>query len=145
MPHLEFHTYAGQLFWLAISFVLLYVILWRAVLPRISGVLENRGKLIAEDLEKAETFKNEAELAIAKQEKLITETGEKARKLIDESSAKAKTAIEKKRAELNKKLDEKLAKAEKEIANIEQESLKAVEKMTDGLAKQVVEKIKEAA
>lgn len=146
MPHLEFHTYAGQLFWLAISFVLLYVILWRAVLPRISGVLESRGKVIADDLEKAENLKNEAELVTGKYEKLISETGEKARKLIDESSAKAKGAIEKKRAELSKQVDEKLAKAEKEISKIEKESITVVEKLTGDLSEQIVKKFtKEAA
>lgn len=146
MPHLEFHTYAGQLFWLAVTFVVLYFTLSRVVLPRISDVLETRGKIIADDLEKAETLKDEAETVSAKQEKLIRETGEKARKMIDESSAKAKAAVDKKRAELTSKLDEKLAKAEKEIAKIEKESVSVIETISADLSKKVADKLsKEAA
>lgn len=144
MPHLEFHTYAGQLFWLAICFILLYVALSALVLPRISNVIESRGKMIADDLAEAETLKNKAVELNASQEKLLAETGEKARKLIDEQTAKAKAAAEKKRTELSAKLDEKLAKAEKEIAKIEKQSVSAIEEMSEDLSKLIVAKFKAA-
>ena len=61
MPHLEFQTYAGQIFWLAVCFILLYAVLSAFVLPRISGVIESRGAAIAENLQIAEGLKSIAE------------------------------------------------------------------------------------
>ena len=47
LPQLAVETFAGQLFWLAIAFVLLYVLLAFVVIPRIRNVLETRRSRIA--------------------------------------------------------------------------------------------------
>jgi len=140
MPHLEFQTYAGQLFWLAVCFILLYAVLSAFVIPKISGVIETRGASIAENLGEAELAKNEAERLAAHHEKLAHESGEKARKMIEESTQKAKAAVEKKRAALSIKLDEKLEKAEKEIAKIEKDSMLAVGKISGELTDMIISK-----
>ena len=65
MPQLAFETYTPQLIWLAITFVLLYLIMWRVLLPRIGEVLEERQNRIQHDLDEAERLKQEAEAALA--------------------------------------------------------------------------------
>ena len=145
MPHLEFQTYAGQLFWLAVCFILLYAALSAFVLPKISGVIESRGNTIAHNLTEAEAAKIQAETISAQFEKLSQESGEKARKMIEESSAKAKAAVEQKRAVLSAKLDDKLAKAEKEIAKIEKDAMIAVDKVSGELTDLIISKFKAAA
>lgn len=140
MPHLEFQTYAGQIFWLAVCFILLYAVLSTLVIPKISGVIESRGASIADNLKVAEEAKNEAERLSAHHDKLLSETGEKARKMIDESTAKARTLLDKKRAELTVKLDVKLEKAEKEILKVEKESIAAIDKLSGELANAIVSK-----
>jgi len=144
MPHLEFHTYAGQLFWLSICFVLLYAVLSAFVIPRIAGVIETRGNAIAENLSEAEGAKDQAEKLAVQQEKLAAESLEKARKMMEESSLKAKAAVDQKRAALSLKLDDKLAKAEKEIAKVEKESLVAVDKISAELTDMIISKFKAA-
>ncbi|MBM3518788.1 MAG: F0F1 ATP synthase subunit B', partial [Alphaproteobacteria bacterium] len=64
MPQMEFATYAPQLIWLLITFVVLYLLMARVALPRIAGALEARRERIAEDLERAEAFKKSAEAAL---------------------------------------------------------------------------------
>lgn len=145
MPQLDFATYLGQIFWLAISFVVLYTLVARLILPSIASVVETRAKHIADDLDKAEGFKDQAEDADGKANKILAQSSEKARGLIAESSSKAKAKMEAKRQELAGKLDQKIKKAEAEIAKIEKESASVVEAVSKELANEIAQKILKAA
>ncbi len=65
MPQLDTTTFVPQLVWLAITFVVLYAILARRLLPRIGEILESRQDKIAHDLAGADTARSEAEAAMA--------------------------------------------------------------------------------
>ena len=60
MPQLDPSTFATQLVWLIITFLILYLILWKSALPRIASILQDRQERIDNDLEKAEKLKKEA-------------------------------------------------------------------------------------
>jgi F-type H+-transporting ATPase subunit b len=65
MPQLEqFDTYLSQVFWLVISFAILYVVMWKAALPRVADVLRERRERIDADIERAEKLKTEAEAVL---------------------------------------------------------------------------------
>ena len=70
-PPFETETYAGQLLWLAITFVVLYTLLSRLVLPRLGGIIENRRAMIASDLDDAAAMKTRAEEAGSAYEKSL--------------------------------------------------------------------------
>lgn len=63
MPQLDVSTFASQLFWLTVTFSLLYWILLRKGLPRVSEILEKRHSRISSDLEAAQSMQHEAEQA----------------------------------------------------------------------------------
>ena len=145
MPQLDFATYTGQIFWLAVSFVILYVLVSRLILPSIAGVVEVRAKNIADNLDQAESLNNQAEEADSKAQKILAESSNKARGLIAETSGKAKAKIEAKRAELAGKLDQKIKAAEVEIAKIEKESAAVVENLSNIMSTQIANKILKSA
>jgi len=63
MPQLDFSTYPSQIFWLAVTFILLYILVSRLCLPTIREVLQNRQSRITGDLKKAENLKEQAKEA----------------------------------------------------------------------------------
>jgi len=61
MPQLDFTTFLPQLFWLFLSLSVLYVVLSRIALPRISDVIEERKDTITDDLDEAKSLSLEAD------------------------------------------------------------------------------------
>lgn len=53
LPQFKAEWFPSQLFWLAVTFVVLYVFFARLALPRIAGTLENRQRKIQGDLDAA--------------------------------------------------------------------------------------------
>ena len=71
MPQLDPTSFSSQLFWLTVSFVALYMLLARFLLPRVKSLLEMRAKTIESDIEQAERLKSEAERASEQYEKAL--------------------------------------------------------------------------
>ncbi len=105
MPQLDFATYTPQLVWLAITFALLYLVMWRVLLPRIGEVLDERQNRIQHDLDEAERLSQEAEAALATYDAAIAQ-----------ARAEALAQLAEARAALTTDLDQRKAKAVAEIA-----------------------------
>ena len=65
MPQLNPEFWISQIFWLTITFGILYVVLSKLILPRISANLEIRKSQILENIGAAEKQREESELRIA--------------------------------------------------------------------------------
>ncbi|WP_460019964.1 F0F1 ATP synthase subunit B family protein [Magnetospira thiophila] len=93
MPQLNPNNFAPQLVWLALSFFVLYVVMARIALPKVSHVLEARQSRIEADLKQAEQLKQEAEAAAASYEAGLADAKSQAqstvREINQEMSAKA--------------------------------------------------------
>jgi F-type H+-transporting ATPase subunit b len=141
MPHLEFDTFIGQIFWLAILFVAFYFIVSKLLLPNVADVLENRAEHIAHDIDKAENLKNEAVDAQIHYERVHEKSTSEARKTLEEAMKKTEAAIDAKRKDLQIKIDKSLLVAEKKISDIQQESSSVVSKISVELAKKMAQKV----
>ena len=73
MPQLDPYYWISQIFWLILSFGVLFLILSKIILPKISGNLETRKSQILENIELAEKQRLESENKIKEFEKLILE------------------------------------------------------------------------
>ena len=56
-PPFDTQQFPSQLFWLSVTFLLLYVIVAKVALPRIGSIFEERSKRIGDDLAEAQRFK----------------------------------------------------------------------------------------
>jgi F-type H+-transporting ATPase subunit b len=125
-PPFDSSTFASQLLWLAITFVALYVLLARVVIPRIGGILADRAGRIAGDIEKAQKAKAQSEAAVAAYEKALASARANANTIAEAARNEAKEAADKERHASEAELAKKLAAAEQNIAGIKQRALSEV-------------------
>ena len=116
MPQFDASTFASQIFWLAVTFIALYFVMARVVVPRIAEVLEARRRRIETNLEKAAALKKDAAAALAAYEKAIGIAREQARGLIAEASARLAETAARQEAETARKLALQVAESEAGIA-----------------------------
>lgn len=115
LPQMDVSTYSSQLFWLALTFVFLYGLLSRMVLPRIGQVLEQRRDRIASDLDKAGVLQRESEEALQAYENALTEARAKAHGLGQETRDRLAEDADAKKVSLQAELSKKLGEAEVKI------------------------------
>lgn len=116
MPQLDPAVFATQIFWLAVTFVLLYLILWKAALPKVSDMLEARQYRIDDDLERAAALKEKAATVLAEYEAASAEAQAKARGVVHEALDKMAAEAQKRNDELAQKLLIETREAEAVIA-----------------------------
>ena len=71
MPQLNPEFWISQIFWLTVTFGILYVVLSKLILPKISANLETRKSQILENIEAAEKKREESEQKIEECEKIV--------------------------------------------------------------------------
>jgi F-type H+-transporting ATPase subunit b len=123
MPQLDLATFAPQLIWLAITFILLYLVMARAGLPRVGQIIAARRARIDGDLEKASQMKSEAEAVMAAYDKALAEARQQAQITLRETGEQLAALA----AERQKKVAEELARetsaAERRIDAAKREAL----------------------
>jgi len=118
--------FASQLFWLAISFALLYLLLSRFVLPRIGGAIEERRDRIADNLDAAADMKAQADETVKAYEKELADARARASAVAAEAKADADKEIAEATREADEELDAKLAESEQRIQKSREQALAQV-------------------
>ena len=140
-PPFDSTFFASQLLWLVISFVVLYLLMSRLVLPRIGGILEDRRDRIARDLDQADRLKQQADDAIASYERALAEAKAGAFTIAAEAREAAKQEANERQAKIEADLDAKLAESEKRIADVKAKALADVNDIAGEAAEAVVERL----
>ena len=142
MPQLEqIDTFLGQIIWLAITFGVLYLILWRAALPRIADVLQKRQERIDDDLQKAEELKQEARAVLESYESEVAKARVEVLGILRESADRfAQDAAERREKHARRIADETLA-AEARIETMRQEALANVRSLSNDVAQAAIRRL----
>lgn len=123
MPQLNPADFTPQLIWLLITFVILYLMMAKVALPRISDVLEARAERIRDDLDKAASLKTEAEAAQAAYEKALSEARNRAATTLRDTNARLAEAAAKRQADLAGNLAAQTKAAETRIAQAKNQAI----------------------
>jgi len=138
-PPFDPATFGSQLFWLAITFGALYLLMSRIVLPRIGGILETRSNRIAGDLAEAGRLKQETDAAIAAYEQALAEARQSAHAIAQKARDAAKAEIDSDRRRIEADLQQKLDAAEARIGEVKTRALAEVDAIANDAAEAIVE------
>ena len=118
MPQLNPEFWVSQIVWLVLTFGILYIVLSKLILPKISDNLESRKSQILENIETAETQREESEKKLKEFEKIILDSKIEAKNHFNEVRQKTLEDISNKRSALEKDIDKEISAAEEEINNL---------------------------
>src|SRR5512144_2596700 len=140
-PPFQSQTFAAQLVWLAIAFVLLYVLMARLALPRVASIIESRQKRIEHDLADASRLKGESDAAVAAYEKALADARNRAQAIANETRERQAAEAEARRKTLENELNTKLIEAEKTIAATKQAAMGNVRAIAEDATRAIVERL----
>lgn len=115
-PPFDTKTFPSQIFWLAITFAVLFVVLWRVAGPMISSTIASRRKRISDDISAAQQARSEADAAAASYEAALSGARSRAHALADENRRKITGEVEKAKTEADHQALSLVADAERAIA-----------------------------
>lgn len=137
-PPFDPSTFGSQLLWLAITFGVLYWLMSKVALPRLSDILEVRRDRIMSDLDEAQRLKDESEEAIASYEQALAEARKKAHDIALVARDKAQAEVDAEQAKVDADLGVKMAEAEASIAETRKQAMAEVSSIAEDTTSELV-------
>ena len=144
-PPFDAHTFASQLIWLALAFILLYVLMAKWALPQVGRVIEARQKRIAGDIAAAGALKKQSDEAVAAYEKALADARGRAQAIANETREKQSAEADAVRKKIEDELNAKMAEADKSIAAAKEAAMANVRTIAEGAAAAIVQRLIGAA
>jgi len=133
--------FASNLFWLAITFAVLYWLMSTVALPRLGAILEERADTIGRDLDHATQMQGKAEEMAQAYEKALAEARKNAQGIAQTARETGAKASDAQRHATEAELAAKLAQAEATIAKTKTEAMTNVRGLGSDIAVAIVEKL----
>ncbi len=145
MPQLDVSTFVPQLVWLVITFIVLYLLMSKLGLPRVSAVIEARRKRIDDDLARATEIKVQAEAAIAAYQQALAEARAQAQATVKERTDRFAAEAAERQRQLASALAEQTKQAAQEIAAAKERAFAEIRNVAVEAARSITEKLTGAA
>ena len=140
MPQLNPEFWISQIFWLTLTFGILYVVLSKLILPKISNNLESRKSQILENIEAAEKQREDSETKLKGYEEIVSKSKLKAKNIFNQAREKALKDINAKREVLDKQIDDEIGKAEQEIKALRDSAPDKINKIAIDTSSELIQK-----
>lgn len=143
MPQIEqlSEVFASQLFWLVVTFALLYFGIGRGMLPKIEATVEARDKRIAEDLAIAEQARVSADQSEEAYRLRMADVRAEAMKVTAAAKQASALEAEGRVAEADQAIGGKVAAAEAGIEQAKQAALTEIEAVAADAAREMASKL----
>ena len=141
MPQLNPEFWISQIFWLTLTFGILYVVLSKLILPKISANLELRKSQIQENIEAAEKQRENSESKLKEYEDIILKSKLEANKIFKDAREKVIKDINSKKEVLDNQIDEEIKKTEHEIKMLKKGAPEKINKIAIDTSSELIKKL----
>ena len=141
MPQLNPEFWISQIFWLTLTFGILYIILSKLILPKISDNLESRKSQILENVEAAEKQRQNSEEKLEEYEKIVLKSKMEAKNIFNQARDKVLKDISAKKEVLDKQIDDEVDKAEQEIKVLQSGAAEKINKIAIETSSELIQKL----
>ena len=141
MPQLNPEFWVSQIFWLTITFGILYIVLSKLILPKISANLELRKSQIQENIGAAEKQRESSESKLKEYDEIILKSKLEAKNIFKDAREKALKDINSKKEILDKQINEEINNAEIEIQILKKSASEKINKIAIETSSDLIKKI----
>ena len=141
MPQLNPEFWISQIFWLTLTFGILYVVLSKLILPKISVNLELRKSQIQENIGAAEKQRESSESKLEEYNDIILKTKLEAKNIFKDAREKVLKDINIKKESLDKQIDEEIKKVEQEIQTLKKSAPDKINKIAIETSSELIKKL----
>ena len=129
MPQLNPEFWISQIFWLTLTFGILYVVLSKLILPKISANLELRKSQVQENIEAADKQRQSSETKLKEYDEIISKSILDAKNIFKQARENALKDINAKKEILDKQIEDELKKVEQEINTLKKGSSEKINRI----------------
>ncbi|HTJ64241.1 MAG TPA: hypothetical protein VL899_10555 [Alphaproteobacteria bacterium] len=141
MPQLDPHSYASQLFWLAIFFILVFLFLRFIGLPRVTAIIDERAKTIDSDIAAAELLRAQAGEAEKTYEATMGAAHGEARALLAETYERNQAVLAEQTKQAASVAEREVNQAVKRVESERAAALHSIHEVARGLATDITAKL----
>ena len=141
MPQLNPEFWISQIFWLTLTFGILYVVLSKLILPKISANLELRKSQIQENIEAAEKQRENSESKLKEYDEIVLKSKLESENIFKNAKEKVTKDINSKKEVLNNQIDDEIKKAEQEIVLLRKTAPEKINKIAIDASSELVKKL----
>lgn len=141
MPQLNPAFFSMQIFWVAVTFILLLVLMSKVALPKIASILDERSARIDGDIAAAKAARDAAEALFAATEKSLLAARASAQDVMKVAQETADAEAKRREHELAQRLSSEASAAEARITAAKQSALENVRQIATEVAAAATSKL----
>ena len=141
MPQLNPEFWVSQIFWLTLTFGILYIVLSKLILPKISSNLELRKSQIQENIEAADKFRKDSESKLKEYEDIVLKSKLEAKNIFQATREKALKDINSKKEVLENQINEEIKKVEQEINTLKKTAPEKINKIAIDTSSEILKSL----
>ena len=133
--------FASQLFWLVVTFGILFFVIARGMVPKIQGVVEQRDRKIAQDLERAQRAREEAEATEEQYRERMNASRAEAMKLAQAAKQAGAREVEARVKAVDDEVGKKIEEAEGRIRASVEQAMRDIDSVAAEATQELVAKL----
>jgi len=141
LPQLDPTWYASQSFWMLLTFCMMFLVMWRFVMPSMRATVDARRSRIENDLQKTEELKNEASRLLKELEETQKSVKLKSQALFAQAQTDAQALTQQMEEDFNARLSAHIAEKEQVLEAAKTAAMQDINRISADLTGLIVQKI----